>query len=83
VQSTFTNHLGDFTASNRLLPISGLAVLIGLFSAAVAAALLKLIGLFTNLFFFQRAATALVSPADHHLGPFVVLVPIAAASLSA
>ena len=35
---------------------------------AVAWALLRLIGLFTNLFFFQRWSTTLVSPAGNHLG---------------
>jgi len=42
----------------------------------VAQALLKLIGLFTNLFFFQRWSTALVSPAGHHLGVGVIIVPV-------
>jgi H+/Cl- antiporter ClcA/CBS domain-containing protein len=70
------DHLGDFTTSFRVLPIAALAVVIGVFSAFVAAALLKLIGFFTNVFFFQRAGTALVSPAGHHLGPFVILVPV-------
>ena len=73
------DHLGDFTTSPRVIPISLLAVAIGLVAAVVAAALLKLIGLCTNLFFFQRVDTALVSPAGHHLGPFVVLVPVAGA----
>jgi len=73
------DHLGDFTTTRRVLPISGLAAAIGVFAALVAAALLKLIGLFTNLFFFQRVDTALVSPAGHHLGVFVVLVPVAGA----
>ena len=73
------DHLGDFTTSPRVIPISLLAVVIGLVAAVVAAALLKLIGLCTNVFFFQRFDTALVSPAGHHLGPFVVLVPVAGA----
>jgi H+/Cl- antiporter ClcA len=73
------DHLGDFTTTARVLPIAALAIVIGVFSAYVAAGLLKLIGLFTNLFFFQRVDTALVSPAGHHLGPFVVLVPVAGA----
>jgi len=47
-----TTHLGDFTTTTRLIPIAVLAILIGVFDAYVAAALLKLIGLFTNLFFF-------------------------------
>src|SRR5919198_1703012 len=70
------DHLGDFTITPRVLPIAALAVAVGTFAAFVAAALLKLIGLFTNLFFFQRVATDLVSPAGHHLGPFVILVPV-------
>jgi CIC family chloride channel protein len=73
------DHLGDFTATARLIPIAGLAVAIGLCAALVATGLLKLIGLFTNLFFFQRVATDLVSPAGHHLGPFVIVVPVAGA----
>src|ERR687887_740394 len=68
--------LGDFTTTKRVIPIAALAVVIGIFAAFVAAALLKLIGLFTNLFFFQRFGTNLVSPAGHHLGPIVVAVPV-------
>ncbi|MBX6341902.1 MAG: chloride channel protein, partial [Thermomicrobiaceae bacterium] len=67
---------GDFTASWRLVVIAGLAIPIGVISAFVALILLRLIGLFTNLFFFQRWGTSLVSPAGHHLGPLVVLVPV-------
>jgi len=73
------NHLGDFTTTTRVLPIAGLAVVIGVAAAYVAAGLLKLISFFTNLFFFQRFSTAQVSPAAHHLGPFVILVPVAGA----
>jgi hypothetical protein len=50
------NHLGDFTASARILPISGLAIFIGV-------------------------VAAFVSPAGHHLGAFVVLVPVIGALL--
>ena len=70
------DHLGDFTTSSRVLPIAGLAVIIGVFAALVAAALLALISFFTNLFFFQRFSTAAVSPAGHHLGAFVIVVPV-------
>ena len=72
-------HLGDFTTTPRVVPVSGLAIGIGVFAAYVAALLLALIGLCTNLFFFQRIDTTLVAPAGHHLGPFVVLVPVAGA----
>ena len=73
------DHLGDFTTTTRVLPISLLALVIGVFAAVVAAGLLKLIGFFTNVFFFQRFATDLVSPAGHHLGPFVIAVPVVGA----
>ena len=71
-----TEELGDFTTTWRVLPISGLAILVGLVSAYVALALLKLIGLCTNLFFYGRIRTDLVSPAGHHLGLAVVLIPV-------
>jgi H+/Cl- antiporter ClcA len=68
--------LGDFTASRRLVPIALLATLIGVIAAWVSQVLLTLIGLFTNLFFFQTLDTKLVAPAGHHLGVFVVVVPV-------
>src|SRR5579863_4160410 len=43
--------LGDFTTSPRVILISGMAVVIGVVSAFIALILLRLIGLFTNLFF--------------------------------
>ena len=52
---------------------------IGVLCAFVALALLRLIGLFTNLFYFGRWNTAMVSPAGNHLGVYSVLVPIAGA----
>ena len=74
-----SNKLGDFTVTPRTITISILAVAIGAISAFVALGLLKLIGLFTNLFFFQRWSTALVSPAGNHLGALEILVPVGGA----
>jgi chloride channel protein, CIC family len=68
--------LGDFTTTWQVVPITLLAVVIGIFSAFVALALLRLIGLFTNLFFFQRFSTALNSPAGNNLGWFEVFIPM-------
>src|SRR5690349_24065341 len=68
--------LGDFTATPRMLVLSAAALVIGLISAVVALILLKLIGLCTNLFFYQRWSTEMVSPAGNHLGLLVVLVPV-------
>ncbi len=77
--SARASELGDFTTTWRVVPMSVAAVAIGLLSTCVAWALLRLIGLFTNLFFFQRWGVTLVSPAGHHLGGLVVLVPTAGA----
>ncbi|HLX56677.1 MAG TPA: chloride channel protein [Ktedonobacteraceae bacterium] len=68
--------LGDFTTAPRVILISLMAIIIGVLSAFVALILLRLIGLFTNLFFFQRWGTVLVSPAGNHLGVFEILVPV-------
>lgn len=71
--------LGDFTTTWRVLPISLLAMGIGVICAYVALALLRLIGIFTNLFYYGRWGTDLVSPAGNHLGYWSVLVPIGGA----
>lgn len=71
--------LGDFTTTPRVISISCLAMFIGVLCAFVALVLLRLIGLFTNLFYFGRWSTAMVSPAGNHLGYYSVLVPIGGA----
>ena len=71
--------LGDFTTTPRVLGISLLAIGIGIVSAYVALILLRLIGLFTNLFFYGRWSTALASPAANKLGLWEVAVPVAGA----
>jgi H+/Cl- antiporter ClcA/CBS domain-containing protein len=73
------DELGDFTTTWRVVPISLLATVIGVVCAFVALALLRLIGLFTNLFYFGRWSTAMVSPAGNHLGMYSVFVPVAGA----
>jgi chloride channel protein, CIC family len=74
-----SEELGDFTTTWRVLPISLLAMGIGALCAFVALILLRLIGLFTNLFYFGRWSTSMISPAGNHLGVFSVLVPIGGA----
>jgi CIC family chloride channel protein len=61
----------------RTVAICALAMVLAAVAAVVAQGLSALIGLATNLAFFGRWSTALVSPAGHHLGPFVVAVPVA------
>ena len=68
--------LGDFTANPRVLWLALCGIGIGVLSAYVALALLRLIGLFTNLFFFHRWDTALISPANNRLGLFEIFVPV-------
>src|SRR6266571_293588 len=71
--------LGDFSTTSRTLQISALAMGIGALCAFVALVLLRLIGLFTNLFYFGRWSTTMVSPIGNHLGVYSVLVPVAGA----
>ncbi|HKW61187.1 MAG TPA: chloride channel protein [Candidatus Acidoferrum sp.] len=80
-KSTNSRHeeLGDFSTTLRVLPISALAVLIGVMCAFVALALLRLIGLFTNLLYYGHWGSSLVSPAGNHLGWYSVLVPVGGA----
>jgi H+/Cl- antiporter ClcA/CBS domain-containing protein len=78
-QQAVGESLGDFTVTPRVLVLSLLAIAIGLLSTLVAFALLRLISLFTNLFYFQRWSTALTSPAQNALGGYAVLVPVAGA----
>ncbi len=79
VESAGLRELGDFTADKRVIFLSVIAVGIGVLSAFVALALLRLIGLFTNLFFFQRWSAVLVSPAGNKLGVFEIAVPVVGA----
>ena len=74
-----TELLSDFTATSRMIPISLLACIIGLVSAALAWALLRLIAFFTNLFYYGRLSVAPASPVGNHLGWWAVLVPVGGA----
>ncbi|MEO8553257.1 MAG: chloride channel protein, partial [Kofleriaceae bacterium] len=68
--------LGDFTANRRMILLAGIAILIGGIASFVALALLELIALFTNLFYYQSFSFARSSPGGHHMGPVVIIVPI-------
>jgi chloride channel protein, CIC family len=65
------------TIDGRVAWVSGLAIAISIVSAFAAQLLTRLIGLITNLAFYGRLSTAFVSPANNHLGPIMVLVPVA------
>jgi H+/Cl- antiporter ClcA len=68
--------LGDFTTTARVVPISLLAIVIGGIGGLLASALLTLINLFTQLFFFQRLSIEPGSPANNTLGGWAVIVPV-------
>jgi chloride channel protein, CIC family len=82
------SHLRDFTTTWRVLPISALAIIIGVVAAYVAVILLRLIGFFTNLFFYAQISDSFASPAKavspigtvsiagHHIGWVALFVPI-------
>jgi chloride channel protein, CIC family len=70
-------HLADFTRDRRILLLALMAVAIGSLSAVIAAGLVKLIALATNLAFFHRLSFEEASIAAHGLGAFGILVPVA------
>jgi CIC family chloride channel protein len=67
---------GAGPAQFRLALVSFLAGGIGLVAGGIAWILYKLIGLFTNLFFFHRFDTAFASPRMSHLGAGVIVIPV-------
>ena len=67
---------GSQPAQFRIVLVSFLAAGIGLVAGLVAYALYKLIGLFTNLFFFHQWSTEFTSVRFHSLGAWVILVPV-------
>jgi CIC family chloride channel protein len=71
--------LADFTATRRMVFLAIIAIALGVIATYVAFALLQLIALFTNLFYYQRLSFAAASPADHTLGVASVAVPIVGA----
>ena len=59
----------------EVIKICAFAVLVGFVSGLVAQALLELIYLFTNIFYYHRFSFAITNPANHHLGAWAILIP--------
>jgi chloride channel protein, CIC family len=78
---TASAQLADFRTDHRVLVLSALALPIGAISAGVAKVLLWLIAVFTNLSFFGRFSGAEATPQQHHLGVFVIIIPVIGAVL--
>jgi chloride channel protein, CIC family len=68
--------LADFSTDRRVLVLSGMALGIGVAAALVAAALVWLIAVITNLAYYQRFSSHFASPAGNRLGVWAVLVPV-------
>src|SRR5205814_2341576 len=60
----------------RVVLLCAWSVLLALTTGFIAQGLVRVIGLVTNLAFYGRWSFAFVSPADHRLGAFVVVVPV-------
>ncbi len=70
------DRLADFKTDRRVLLLCALAVPIGALGAVVAKVLLWLIAVMTNLAYFLRFSAEPVTPQQHHLGAWAVLVPV-------
>jgi chloride channel protein, CIC family len=68
--------LADFTTDARLVPLSVMAAVIGVGSALVALALVRLIGLCTHVFYYHELGGSLVSPSNNRLGLWAIPIPI-------
>src|SRR4051812_7951259 len=65
--------------NRRVAVISGLAMLIGAGGAVIAVILTSLIGLITNLAYYQRWSFAFSPPTTDRLGAWSILIPVAGA----
>jgi CIC family chloride channel protein len=72
-----TPSLRDTSTTPRLTYITLLAAIVGCAAAGAAWALVKLIGLATNAFWYGRLNDHLVVPDPRHLGPWSILIPAA------
>jgi CIC family chloride channel protein len=78
-ETTVEDELSDFSTNHRVLLLSAMALMIGVISSFVACGLIWLIAAITNLAFYHRFSAAPVVPQGHHLGYWVVVVPVAGA----
>lgn len=68
--------LGDHSADRRMLLLAAAALVVGTGGAFGAWALLELIAIATNIFWFGRLSAAPVSIADNALGLGVLVIPV-------
>lgn len=77
VQSSRLPKKGNFgiALEPEVIKISAYALLVGVIGGLVAEGLLELIYFFTNLCFYGRLSFAITSPAENHLGIWVIAIP--------
>ena len=68
--------LRDFTVDRRVWLLSVAALAVGAGAAGLAVALLRCIALATNLFYYHRFSSQVVSPAGSPLGLWMPFVPV-------
>jgi H+/Cl- antiporter ClcA/CBS domain-containing protein len=78
-QTAPARRLADFSTDGRVLLLTGMAVIVGAISSLVAWVLLWMIAIITNLAFYHRFSSAAAVPQGHHLGYWVVGVPVVGA----
>ncbi|MCH6471938.1 chloride channel protein [Sinomonas terrae] len=71
------HELSDFSVDKRMILVAALALPVGAFGALAAWALLRLIGLATNLFFYGRVSTSLIAVGGGHPWWQMLLLPVA------
>ncbi|HHY86270.1 MAG TPA: CBS domain-containing protein [Verrucomicrobia bacterium] len=71
--------LADFSTDRRVLLLSAMGAVVGALGSVVAYALVRIIAVITHLAFYQRWSASPVEAAGHHLGYWVLAVPVSGA----
>jgi chloride channel protein, CIC family len=75
--SSKLNEISTYSDAQFRMPlVSALAAAVGLIAGVIAFLLYNLIALFTNLIFFHHVSFKMVSIREHHLGYWVIVVPV-------
>lgn len=77
LSSGVARKLSDFTMPRSVLKLIPISIIIGVLGAVIALVLLDLIGLITNLLYYQRFDLTLTSPRSNAIGWLAVLIPMA------
>ncbi len=76
IQPEEENKRGAASSGRRLRYLAFLAIIIATLTGLIARFLVSLIDFFTNLFFYGRISVLHSSPEHHHLGGWVIVIPV-------